>query len=583
MVCHFASNNLLLCNMNLQKYLSFIFIALGSLRGNAQQAYPKDYFRNPLDIPILLAGNFGECRPGHFHSGIDIKTGGKENLAVHAAADGYISRIKIEKGGFGHALYVTHPNGYTTLYAHLNNFAEPLQKFLRAEEYKKQSWEADIALQPSQFPVKKGYQIAWSGNTGASTAPHLHFEIRNTQTEHPLNPLLFGFDVKDDIAPKPTELALYDMSKGIYMQTPRMLPLHKSGDIYTTDTVYVNREVVALGLNVNDYMNGSDNTLNFYTASMYMNEAPFITITLDDIGYDETRYQHAFSDYKAKKQSNKWIQLLLQMDGNRLDHIYTYASDYRKYTQRGRLEFGNDLPKKIRIELADALGNKTTIAFTMICKKTPAEPAQCSNDLFAGIGAPYSFNNDNVQFTLDEKALYEPICFEFKKTSDPASVSDRYMIHKAYVPVHTWFDLRIKPNSPVPVADQDKIAIVYNDGTEDEGKAAKPGNGWFKASVRNFGEYRLVLDKTAPIIKTLQPNNANLAKAGRVSFSAKDDITAVKKFRGELDGKWICFEPRGDNFFYEFDEHCGKGKHTLVIKATDDNGNTSTLKYNFTR
>ncbi len=191
------------------------FISYGQKNGDKPN-YPQNYFRNPLDIPILLAGNFGECRPGHFHSGVDIKTNGKENLPVRAAADGYISRIKTDKGGFGHALYVTHPNGYTTLYAHLNNYAGPVQQYLREKQYEKEQWNVDLELQPSQFPVKKGQQIAWSGNTGSSTAPHLHFEIRNTTTEHPLNPELFGLPIPDNIAPIPTSVAVYDLNHSIY-------------------------------------------------------------------------------------------------------------------------------------------------------------------------------------------------------------------------------------------------------------------------------------------------------------------------------------------------------------------------------
>ena len=180
--------------------------------------YPQDFFCNPLDIPIFLAGNFGECRPGHFHSGMDIKTLGKENEPVHAAADGYISRIKMEKGGFGHGLYITLSNGYTTLYAHLNNFAPAIQKYVHNEQYDKKRWDVDLQLSPSQFPVKKGQLIAYSGNTGASTAPHLHFEIRDNKTEHPLNPELFGLPLIDKIPPAPYDIAVYDLGTSIYEQ-----------------------------------------------------------------------------------------------------------------------------------------------------------------------------------------------------------------------------------------------------------------------------------------------------------------------------------------------------------------------------
>src|SRR5438128_4590507 len=124
----------------------FVFLLFCVTHAAAQRpAYPQGYFRNPLSIPILLAGNFGECRPGHFHSGIDIKTLGHENEPVYAAADGYVSRIKMEPGGFGHGIYITHPNGYTTLYAHLNNFVPKLQARVRAAQYAKESWTVDLS------------------------------------------------------------------------------------------------------------------------------------------------------------------------------------------------------------------------------------------------------------------------------------------------------------------------------------------------------------------------------------------------------------------------------------------------------
>src|SRR4051812_21873328 len=177
---YMSSSSIFVCSMRPLLFFTALFACSVSLAQKPD--YPQDYFRNPLDMPILLAGNFGECRPGHFHSGMDIKTAGVENKPVYATADGYVSRIKMEPGGFGHALYITHPNGYTTLYAHLNDFIPALQQRVRQQQYAKESWTVDIQLQPGQFPVKQGDQIAWSGNTGGSTAPHLHFEIRDTKT-----------------------------------------------------------------------------------------------------------------------------------------------------------------------------------------------------------------------------------------------------------------------------------------------------------------------------------------------------------------------------------------------------------------
>jgi len=190
--------------------------------------YPMDFFRNPLNIPMMLAGNFGEIRPGHIHMGLDVKTNGKVNQPVYAAADGYVARIKIEPGGFGRAIYINHPNGYTTVYAHLNNFFPALESWVKQQQYQQESWQIFPGLAPTLFPVKKGDLIAWSGTTGGSHAPHLHFEVRRTADDVNLNPYLFGLPLKDNISPRILKLALYNRTKSTYEQSPRMIPVKKN-------------------------------------------------------------------------------------------------------------------------------------------------------------------------------------------------------------------------------------------------------------------------------------------------------------------------------------------------------------------
>jgi hypothetical protein len=565
------------------RLISLFSILLFSARLCAQQGgddapvYPKDYFRNPLNIPILLAGNFGECRPNHFHSGIDIKTNGKENLPVFAAAEGYVSRIKMEKGGFGHALYVTHPGGFTTLYAHLNNFTPALQSYLKKYQYEKESWSVDIPLSPTQFQVKKGQQIAWSGNTGASSAPHLHFEIRDSKTEHPLNAMLFGLPIIDTRPPVPTQISVYDLNQSIYEQPGQFVALRRTTAGYTTssDTISVNTNMLGIGINVNDFMNGSDNTLNFYTADLYLDEQLQTSIRLDDIGYEVTRYLHAYVDYKSRKQKNQWYQLLFQLSGNTLSQIYPFLNS----TKGGLVLTDNDA-HRIRIELRDAIGNSTTIGFSvMSVASTMAR--ECPLPL--KVNAPSTFERSNISFSLDAEDLYDGLCLEYSEKKDESSLSNRHQVHYPYVPVHTFFDLKIKPDKRVAFSNGDKVAMMYSDGKAEDGRAASFESGWYKASVRNFGNYWLVSDTVPPVITTLQKEGANLSKAARITFRVKEDITSVKKFRAELDGKWLMFEPKGDTFFYAFDEHCPKGRHKLVISASDENNNTKSFVYTFTR
>jgi len=552
-----------------------------------ESKYPTGYFRNPVDIPILLAGNFGECRSGHFHSGVDIKTMGQENLPVYAAADGYISRIKTEKGGFGHAIYITHPNGYTTLYAHLNDFAPFLQTYLREQQYARKRWDLDISFPAEKFPVIKGQQIAWSGNTGGSTAPHLHFEIRDSKTEHPLNPQLFGLEVNDKLPPVAREIVLY--SGNIYDRQLASYSLVKRGNIYkpikagsarykiSGDTVDAPGDVVGIGINADDYMNGSDNTITFYTARLYANDELQSEVTLDDIGYDVSRYIHAYTDYYSKEKYNKWIQCLFRLPGNRLTSLYTQLND-----KDGRVTL-NGSPRRMKLVLTDPAGNESTIEFVMRPGETTEAPPREADCKPFSAAATNKFESPGMKFTLDDRELYDDICFT--SSSEPGKgISNRVRIHYPYIPLHHYFELALKPNKTIPLAQRDKVVMMYSDGKDEDGRDAKfTSQGWYEAKVRNFGTYWLELDTTPPAIRSAVKNNANLSKARRLTLTVKDEMTSVRSFNGKIDGNWVCFEQHGSSFFYEFDEHCGPGKHTLVFTAADENDNEAKYTLQFTR
>lgn len=557
---------------------SRIFLAFLLFTISAQaQKYPQGYFRNPLDIPISLAGNFGECRPNHFHSGIDIKTESKENFRVHAAADGYISRIKIQNGGFGHALYIQHPNGYTTLYAHLNNFAPELQKYLRSEQHRRKSWAVDLYLPASKFPVKKGDFIAYSGNTGGSTAPHLHFEIRNNKG-HPVNPLLFGFKIKDNIAPKPYKVVFYNLTKSTYRQEPITRIPRKKGNNYVLDSVIMGSNIVGIGVDIFDYMNGSNNTLNFSTAELLMDGELQCKINLDDIGYDVTRYLHAYADHKYKKETGRWVQQFFLLPGNKLTHIYENLNK-----MKGALDIDDRAPHHVSIKLHDANNNTTTISFYIRFSGKHTSRPTCDNGQVFKVNQVNSFTHPNVKFTLGTEDLYDDVCFTMSEKEDLDAYSARYQLSDETIPIHTYFSLYIKPNKPVPFELRDKIAMVYSvDGKDEYGKDAVFDNGWYRASVRTFGEYRLIQDTNPPQIIPMQSRTA-LLTSDRITFKAKEDITSVVKFEAKIDDEWVPFEQNGDIFYYEFEEGFKKGDHEVVLSATDENGNTESIIYTFKR
>ncbi len=578
---------MLFCGMGIKKYFLLAAVLLQQGISSAQSpvppVYPKGYFRNPLDIPIVLAGNFAECRPNHFHGGLDIKTEGRENMPVYAAADGYVARVKIEKAGYGHVLYINHPNGYTTAYAHLNDFMKPLAQHVHKKQYENEKAELDLSFKPGEFPVKKGDQIALSGNTGGSTAPHLHFEIRKTENEHALNPQLFGFEINDKIPPKIRKIAIYDMTERMYEQTPALynVELHE-GNYYVKDTIIVHSTYSGIGVVTEDYMNGSTNTLTYGLMNMYLSDALNITVRLNNIDFNETRYMNAYVDYKQKYLTGEWIQCLFQTEGNLLETIYEYTSNYKRLSQKGKVELGPNSPRQIKLEFIDGAGNTANVYLQMkhVPKPEKAEP-ECAKTFKLGKN---SFATQEVALVMDENSIYEPLCFDFKSTPDAAAYSNRLQIHKPYVPVHKYFGLYINPTKPVPEHLQHKMTLVCNDGKDETAIAAEYNDGWYKAKVRKFGEYRLVPDTTAPAIKPTQPDGSNYGKASAMVMNVSETGTSVASFRAELNGKWLCFEARpGDKFIYTFDEYCPKGKHKLNITATDENGNKSTLVYNFTR
>ncbi len=553
-------------------------ILLGPISLSAQPpAYPQNFFRNPLNIPILLAGNFGECRPGHFHSGLDIKTEGRENLPVYAAADGYVSRIKLEPGGFGHCIYITHSNGYTTLYAHLNDFAPAIGKYVHRKQYENESWTLDLSFTPDQFPVRKGDLIAFSGNTGGSTAPHLHFEIRDNRTEHPLNPQLFGFDIKDKKAPVISQLAIYDRAAASL--PPQLLPLRKIGNTYypEKDTIPVLSPDPGLGIVSDDFMEGSDNTLAFYTAEWYLDDSLQGKIVLDDIGYEETRYLHAFADYGVRQRQGPWVQRLYRLKGNRLGHIYESLN-----SRQGLIPLGDPGNHRVRIDLKDAYGNSSELRFT-VSRHPGNEEGGCSGRL-ARANQINKLEIPGAYFYLDEQSLYDDACLTLGTYPDSNAVSPRFTIGSPDIPVHHSFDLYLKPDKLVPFALRSKVALIYSDGKDQSGRAATLSEkGQYKASVRALGDYRLVIDTTAPIAKAINPNRAEWTKIRSIAFRVTDNLTGIKSFRGELDGKWLLFEQQDKTWTYVFDEHCPKGKHELVIRVKDENDNQRTMHYTFTR
>lgn len=567
-------------------FLFFLLVYQSSFAQHfPEKNYPKDYFIYPVDAKISIAANFGELRPNHYHMGLDCRTDQVQNRPVKAAADGYVAHIRVEPFGFGRAIYINHPNGLTTVYGHLNKFFPALEKYVKEQQYKLQSWKVFLDIPPGMFPVKKGQFIAYSGNAGGSQGPHCHFEIRDTKTDKVLNPLLFNMPIPDNVPPTIVRLALYDRNKSTYSQSPKLFGLKKITGGYTTiaPVIIANSDNVSLGISANDKVSGSTNPNGIYQAVLYMDEKPIVGFQIDSINYDETRYVNAHIDYKTKASGGPYIEHLSRLPG--------YPEGvYIDFNGDGVLHLNDDQVHQVAIIVKDPKGNSSTLSIKLKRGDTNkslnvSAPADNNQQEFLP-GNVNVFDTDDMLLILNPAALYDSFAFVHSKNISGSvnSFSDIHVIETGLVPVENYFTLRLKANKPVPIALLDRMLIKRTWGEKTEVVKATGNGNWFTALFRDFGNFELIADDVPPVIKGGFADNANLSRSSAIVFVPEDNNKEIKNFRAELDGKWLMFtNDKGRSFIYRFDEMCGRGKHELKISVQDEAGNTTDKTYHFTR
>ena len=543
----------------------------------AQKNYPQNYFRNPMNIPMDLSANFGELRSNHWHMGLDIRTQKKENLAVFAAAEGYVSRIKIEPGGFGQAIYITHPNGYTTLYAHVNSFYPALQQYVKEQQYKKESWAVDLVIPVNMFPVNKGTYIANSGNTGGSQGPHLHFEIRDTETERCLNPLLFNFPIKDNVPPSIIRLAMFDRTQSVYTQAPAFFALKKLPAQYElsgTRIIQSPTERVSFALQANDKLSGTNNPNGIYSATIYCDNTPMTSFTIDDVGYDETRFMNAHIDYRLRKKGGAYLQHLSKMPGD-------LSNVYQNLNNDGVINLSDTVVHDIRVEVLDAYQNKSILQFKVQYKGNENNKPMTNPDVILYPGNMNVFESDDFEMMVDETGVYDTVPVKYERSAIiPGNISANHKIGDESIPLHTPITIRIKPLEPVAEEYRNKIVIQKDKGGRGDATKANWQNGWVTASFREFGIFNAYIDTTAPTINSLGSlDTVNLKTARRIVFIPKDK-SGIKSFRAELDGKWLRFtNDKYTSHIYVFDEKWPAGLRELKIVVEDIVGNKTTKSW----
>ncbi len=558
------------------KILSVLFIFLLYSNMCSAQIFQPDYFRNPLNIKMELVANFGELRNNHWHMGLDIRTQQRENLPVHAAAAGYISKIKIEPGGFGRAIYINHPNGLTTLYAHLNNFTPAIDKWVKEQQYKLESWAVELIVPPQLFPLSKGQFFAYSGNTGGSAGPHVHFEIRDTKTDKCLNPLLFRFPLSDNVPPTISRLAMYDRSRSVYSQSPQILPIKKTGSMYgmvKSDLVKVGSNRISFAIGATDRLSGSSNPNGVYSAQVKMDGNLVSGFILNNIGYDETRYMNAHTDYRYKTIGGSWLQHLSPMPGDP-------TSIYNTKSNEGVIVLNDEEAHLISIEVKDAAQNISVIQLNVqydpnvaLTTITPITDTWIPNYINA-------FEHDYFEAYSSETTVYDTVNVTYKKLdgiSAKALGAAHYFLSSA-IPAHDSFLVRLHSLDTLNDYQKNCTVILSTSGNRKVVKKARWQGNWVWARFRQFGTFQAFIDDIPPTI------NAPAASGNRIVFTPRDNFNSIRKFRAELDGKWLRFTNNGGKtWIYNYDEKFAPGTHELKVMVEDEAGNITNKVWTVTR
>jgi Peptidase family M23 len=556
----------------------FLFYLLFCSTLFAQNNFPKDYFSPPLDIPMQLSGNFGELRPNHFHAGFDFKTQQKEGLKVYASAEGYVSRIKISTFGNGKTIYITHPNGYTTVYAHLQKAVGPIQDFITNTHYKEQSFEIEMYLKPGEIPIKKGEWIAVSGNTGASEGPHLHYEIRDSKTEFIINPMLFGFDsgFRDTKKPVISGLYVYPLFSSTVNTSKRPIllntALQKDGT-YLADKVLANGPI-GFGIIANDYDDVSFNKNGVYSVNSFLNGQPKFGYQFDTHSFDDMRYVNAMIDYAKYKKTGQRVQKLFMK--NKYDLAFI-ATDETK----GQITPTPNLDNVYRIEVADFFGNKSEITVPIQYDSSvaliPAEPVVSNYFLVA--------NKDNI-FEKENASVFFPAGTFYDDFALNFDVKDKTLyLHDDSVPAHSNFTISLT-DTTLSKELLEKTFIARLDGEKINYNSTFRKDSVFSAKVKTLGKYKLVTDTLAPKVSIAKPIEGKWLSQDAIRLQISDLGSGIKTYNGFLNGQWVLFEYNNKTrtiTHYFNDDFLLNGANELKVIVTDAMGNSTTFETHFFR
>lgn len=530
------------------------------------QNYPKNYFRYPLDSLPSLVSPFGGLRDNHFHSGMDLRTNQREGLPVFASADGYISRIKIQSIGYGKAIYINHPNGYTTVYGHLQKYTEKIAEWIQNYQYKNQTFEFDYVFEKPILLVKKGDTIGLSGNSGGSSGPHVHFEIRNTNSEKIINPTLFGIIPFDTFNPTIKKVFIYKfvndgllLKKELKIDQTHITKLKEFTNVFVYNKqIELDEDQYSFGIEAIDFIHNQEDEKGIYEYSLKHNGTLVFKHTLNQFAFNESKYINAHIDFPFYKTEKVRIQKCFIDDGNEF-------STYETNKEKGKIYFLKNSIDTLRFEVID--NNKNSfdlyIPIKILNKKIDVQKVNYLKSL-KGEKAFYPLTKNSIKtkdflFELEGKSLYDTVYYKFDILPKPENAFSKiYKIFNLTASIHKAADIAIKPIK-VKSNLESKLLLAYY-FTDEKNFRSVGGNfdrGVVIGKASNFGHYFVTLDTIAPTIKQIFLNTEEaINDSFHYYFEITDNFSGIGKYEGFLNNDWILldFDAKSNLLTYHFDE-----------------------------
>ncbi|SFN82252.1 Peptidase family M23 [Bizionia echini] len=562
----------------MQKFLTF-FLLFACL-GFAQTPYPTDYFRHPLDVTIIPSGTFGELRSNHFHSGLDIKTQQREGLKVFAAADGYVSRIKIAHFGYGKALYITHPNGYTTVYAHLQQLSPTLEAYIKKLQYEQETFEIEVFPNINELPITKGDVIAYSGNTGGSGGPHLHFEIRDNN-ERPINPLYFGMDIKDTTKPIITEVYAYPISEDSHINTTKerqklRLISTPNGD-YTVETIQAFGKI-GFAIEANDRQDLASNKNGVENIQTFYNGNQKFEMDFKRFSFDESRLLNRYIDYGHYTDKKERLQKLFVESGNTLSML-------KNIEDNGFIQVEDSTASVYKVRVKDFHNNDVWLTINIEGVKTadvkPKEVIETPFHIYSK--KANELVNKNVSVYFPQDAFFDDFYINFEVNNDTIT------LHDDSIPLRENFSITYDISN-YKNQDSDKLYIARLVGWRNQytiySKTYRKENT-LTTYNKTLGTYALTVDTVNPSIKPVNFTDGKwLSKYRFLKVKIEDEGSGISNYRATINGKWILMEYdyKTNLLVYDFNDNVSsETKNNLKIIVTDNVGNNSTFETTFFR